>query len=512
MPISHGTDGRDNMSFVSKSFLFIFMPLSICLYFLAYAAEHHGIFQKFFQRFRIKDVLLILLSMVFYAWAGILGMGITACLILLLYAAGRLVDRKRRSGRYFPVCRDSADGEECGRLYIYRIIFTLAAIVIVGSLVLFKHPQIIRRMLQLIFGQDIEKPTILVPIGISFISFSAISYLTDICRGQASSGSLLDCAAYILFFPKVISGPIVLWKDFEPQLHGRVCTGELSARGVNRIIVGLAKKSILADTFAAYLVTIESHSIDRISMVLCVILYTLQIYYDFSGYSDIALGLSQMFGFDFKENFNFPYRSASISEFWRRWHISLGTWFREYVYFPLGGSRCSKKRMALNLGIVFVLTGIWHGSGLNYLLWGLINGLFVIGEHFWMKKPGYQKTPGAVRHVCTMLIVMVCWQLFRAENMGQLKTVFGTLFGVIRPENLIYTWRYYLDSRMLTLLIVGILGATVLGSPRIIALYGRLREKPLFCAVQEVLLMGLLILSVLFIVNATYSPFIYFQY
>lgn len=198
-------------------------------------------------------------------------------------------------------------------------------------------------------GSSNEPQSILAPLGLSFITFSAISYLADIYRGNASAGSLIDCALYITFFPKVISGPIVLWKDFQAQIKQRKMSLNLSADGINRIIIGFAKKVLLADTFGACLTNIGTQGIDQLTAFGTLILYMLQIYYDFAGYSDIAIGLAKLFGFEFKENFDFPYRSKSISEFWRRWHISLGSWFRQYVYFPLGGSRgrTEKKHCAI---------------------------------------------------------------------------------------------------------------------------------------------------------------------
>lgn len=505
---------KESMVFTSKAFIFLFMPLCAGIYYLLNSLEHCKKANTFCNRLRLKDWTLILFSLTFYSWAGILGLREIVIFALIIYAAAYLMSRLKSSGICIPLQKNDGSGayQPCGRLFVFSIIFTFSIVFVVAELVLFKYPDVLARIWCIFSGGTISNPSILTPIGISFISFSAISYLTDIYRGQATAGSFVDCLFYILFFPKVISGPIVLWKDFQPYLVARTSNLQLTVTGINRIVCGLAKKAILADTFGAYLADFESRGMDSITALCTLILYTLQIYYDFSGYSDVAIGLSNMFGFEFKANFNFPYRSKSISEFWRRWHISLGTWFREYVYFPLGGSRCSKKRAAFNLGVVFALTGIWHGTGMNYLLWGLVNGLFVIGDHYWKDKPLNKKMPNFLKHISTMIIVILCWQLFRFNDLSKIGTLFGTILGTIKAENLVYTWRYYLDTRFLFLVIIGILGATVLGSPKLINFYKKVCAKPSVYIIQEALILVLLVLSILFIINSTYSPFIYFQY
>ena len=350
------------------------------------------------------------------------------------------------------------------------------------------------------------------PLGLSFITFSAISYLTDIYRGQASAGSLTDCALYLTFFPKVISGPIVLWKDFQRQMPDRKISLELYTAGINRMMAGFAKKVILADTFGACLAEIGLANIDRVTAVGTLVLYMLQIYYDFSGYSDIALGLSAFFGFEFKGNFNFPYLSKSISEFWRRWHISLGTWFREYVYFPLGGSRVPLGKTLRNLLIVFALTGIWHGAGWNYFLWGGANGLLVVIERVIQNRPFYKKMPDVIKYGFTMLIVLLLWQCFRWSSMTDISALFGIILGTVRFDRICYGWQHYFDARILIFAVIGILGATVLGLPAVQRWKERMLSGKAGCLLQETGLLLLFVLAVLFMVNSTYSPFIYFQY
>ena len=238
----------------------------------------------------------------------------------------------------------------------------------------------------------------------------------------------------------------------------------------------------------------------------------LQIYYDFAGYSDIAIGLCKLFGFDVKENFNFPYRSKSISEFWRRWHISLGTWFREYVYYPRGGSRAGFLKTLRNLSIVFLLTGIWHGAGLNYLLWGVLNGAIVLVERILQDTKLYKKTPSFIKYGFTMFAVLMLWQLFRFQKLSDLSAFFGIMNGTVTFDSIYYSWQHFFDARMITFVIIGVLGATVLGSKHCKKVYDKVVATKVGFAVQEVLLLVLFVIAILFIVNSTYSPFIYFQY
>lgn len=379
-------------------------------------------------------------------------------------------------------------------------------------LIYFNYTGILAKGWNWLFSDNIEVRTLVAPLGISFITFSSISYLTDIYRGHSTNGSLLDCMFYLTFFPKIVSGPIILWKDFQEQINVRKITIENSVNGLNRIMIGFAKKVILADSFGSCIVSIGTTGIDSITAFGTIVLYMLQIYYDFSGYSDIAIGLSNLLGFNVKENFNFPYRSTSISEFWRRWHISLGTWFRQYVYFPLGGSRTGYNKTLRNLAIVFVLTGVWHGAGWNYILWGFINCFFVLLERVIQNKSFYIKTPSAVKYGVTMFIVMLFWQFFRFQNVSDVTNVFGIALGVISFDRIFYTWEYYFDMKMVTLSIIGILGATILGNSKIHETYQKFISKNVGFFLQEVVLIGLFVISILFIVNLTYSPFIYFQY
>ena len=267
----------------------------------------------------------------------------------------------------------------------------------------------------------------------------------------------------------------------------------------------------MADTFGACIAsTLEN--IDVPTAWGVALLYMLQIYFDFSGYSDIAIGLSNMLGFKFSENFNFPYLSLSITEFWRRWHISLGTWFREYIYFPLGGSKLGKKRAIFNVAVVFILTGIWHGAGWTYMLWGIINGICNIIEKLIGDKTWYKKTPKAIKWLCTMGVTFFAWELFRFDDISSCIQWFKIMFGQIEFSNIPYTWQYYFDLRMIILILVAIISATLFGLPKVQSTYQSIIQTPYGYSIYQLILIVLFIISILFMVNSTYSPFIYFQY
>lgn len=378
-------------------------------------------------------------------------------------------------------------------------------------LIHFKYTGMLAEAWNYLFKDNVSGKDLIAPLGISFITFSAISYLADIYSSKAKPGNLLDCMLYLTFFPKVISGPIVLWRDFEAQVESREISLTSVSNGMNRIMIGFAKKVILADTFGACIASASSE-VDVQTAFGISLLYMLQLYYDFSGYSDIAIGLSKMLGFSVKENFNFPYLSCSITEFWRRWHISLGTWFKEYIYFPLGGSRKGKKQTVINIALVFLLTGIWHGAGWTYMLWGAINGACNIAERFLKEKKFYQKTPQGIKWIFTTLITYFAWEIFRFADFSSCKNWFKILFGMTHFASVPYTWQYYFDGQIITLMVLGILGATVWGLPKVQEVYQKGCKTKVGYVANEIVLVGLFLLSIIFMINSGYSPFLYFQY
>ena len=357
------------------------------------------------------------------------------------------------------------------------------------------------------------------PLGISFITFSVLSYLIDVYRGE-EPGSILSTGLYVLFFPKILSGPIVRWKEFRQKWALRCVSVDLTEQGVRRLMMGFIKRAVLADSFGVTATMIGSsvpNGVDAPSIVLMGFCMMFQIYFDFSGYSDIALGLSNMLGVSWKENFHFPYLSTSVSDFWRRWHISLGSWFREYVYIPLGGNR--RGNVYVNLFIVFALTGIWHGARWNMVLWGCLNGLAVMAERkIARQKRSTMKNTRCgtvIRWLFTMVFVYFSWMLFMAPNLGQ-ALQYGRilLFSPYASTALNFTWQYFLTPRLLVLLSIAGVGSVL---PAIVP--SGIKEKLLQFRktipgywIESALLFVLLVLAALFMINASYSPFLYFQY
>lgn len=502
------------MGFTTQFFIFIFFPLCIAAYGAAAWLERSRFMPAFLKKLRLGDLVLICASLGFYLW-NCFDDAVKLCLYMVaVYFCAKWIEAARGKGLYLRLYQQNTERSsgEYQQLPLARFAAAASIIGVILILVYFKYSGLLTNFWNFVFEGTGTPRSILAPLGLSFITFSAISYLADVYRGDAGAGSFLDCALYLSFFPKVVSGPIVLWKDFQPQIQSRKTTLTFSTEGLERIMIGFAKKILLADQFGRALSDIGTADIDTVTAFGTFVLYMLQLYYDFAGYSDIAIGLSKLFGFEFKENFNFPYRSKSISEFWRRWHISLGTWFREYVYFPLGGSRCELKKTLRNLAVVFVLTGIWHGAGWNYILWGCVNGAFVLLERVVRDKPLYRKTPDWVKYLATMAIVMGCWQLFRFEDVGQLGRMLLTALGLYRYNSIFYTWQHFFDAQMITFMVIGILGATILGTEKIRTLHRRMIGTPVGLAVQELTLLVLFALAIMYMVNSTYSPFLYFQY
>ncbi len=499
------------MIFTTQLFLFVFFPSCITLYMIVNALCRIKTLETYIERYRIKDLVIIFFSLGFYMWSGV-SSGLKLVLYILgIYIFSKYISACKFKRLYINIEQDNNENMH-KKFYIAIIPLIISIAIVLFYLVYYKYSGIIAYLWNYAFSDNVKVHTLYAPLGLSFITFSAISYLVDIYKEKSVAGSFIDCALYILFFPKIVSGPIVLWRDFQKQISGRENSLELTIDGINRIVIGFSKKLLLADVFGQMLSKIGNSGIDQVTAIISLIIYMLQIYYDFSSYSDIAIGLSKLFGFEFKENFNFPYRSKSITEFWRRWHISLGTWFREYVYIPLGGNRKGKITTLRNLFIVFMLTGIWHGAGKNYILWGMINGGLMVLERLICEKKRYKKVPDFVKYVCTMMIVMFLWQFFRFENLSETVSMLGVVFGIIKFDRISYTWHYFLSIRTISFVIIGVLGATVLGCSKIQLKYQNFKERKVGYLIQEIVLMGLFILSICFMVNSTYSPFIYFQY
>ena len=481
------------MGFTTTAFLFLFFPLSIALYYGIIAIEKAS---PLLKKWRISDLILLAFSMVFFGWSVLSDLIYFIGYIIVVYFLGILIARvgKKKAAK----------------------ILAVALIMLLGVLYVFKYHYFVISTVNALAGQSIlPARELLAPLGISFLTFTAISYVIDVYRGVGEQGNLLDVALYLAFFPKIISGPIVLWRDFGKQISNRTLSTEKFVSGLNRIMIGFSKKLILADTFGVLCADIQSASGSGISVTTawgCAFAYMLQIYYDFSGYSDIAIGLARLFGFDFKENFNFPYYSTSITEFWRRWHISLGTWFKEYLYIPLGGSRRGKVRTLVNLGIVFFLTGLWHGAGWGYIGWGVMHGACRLLEKLLDGTRFYERIPKAVKYLFTMLVVMLGWEVFRLGNLSDVIHFVSIMLGLLRFEWIKYSFSYFFTVKIWFLLAIAVLGATVFAIPKVRNLPSGLAGSKAWFVVQELGLTLLMVLSVFFMVNSSYSPFIYFRY
>ncbi len=490
------------MGFTTQVFLFVFFPFSVLIYLFFTCIEQNNWLAGYAGKLRLKDWLLFATSLGFYGWTRLSGIKELIFYIACVYFLARLIDLCNTHKINIPVLKNEEKGYCCfGQTSSAKRVLECGALFLLLALVFCKY------------WNFVTGESIYAVLGISFLTFSALSYLIDVYKGLAKTGSFLDCALYLSFFPKVVAGPIVLWRDFLPQIERRSVSLDDVMDGVNRIMIGFAKKLIFADMFGTCIAEINpEYGVDVLSAWGAVLLYMLQIYYDFSGYSDIAIGLALLFGIHCKENFVFPYRSCSITEFWRRWHISLGTWFREYVYIPLGGSWMGERRTLVNLAIVFLLTGVWHGAGWSYVLWGGINGACVLCERIVRGKPMYQKIPKFFKWCIASMITMFCWELFRFESLGKLYDWLQMMVGIFPFERMLFTWEFFFTPRMLFLLITGILGATVLGSETVIIRWKQFVATKMGFAFQEIGLLILFGISILCMVNSTYKPFIYFQY
>ena len=383
------------MLFSSIPFLYYFLPLVLAVYFLTPA--------------RFRNAVLLLASLIFYAWGEPKYVLLMLASILSGYGFGLLQERYR--------------GQKGAKL-----VCGLSVAVSLSFLLYFKYADFFLENFNAATGLGVPLLRIALPIGISFYTFQIISYTVDVYRGEPAQKNLIHLAAYVAMFPQLIAGPIVRYSDIAQQLEHRSHSTALAAEGVRRFLIGLGKKILIANQLG------ELCSVFRASDEKSVLFYwlyavafALHIYFDFSGYSDMAIGLGKVFGFHFLENFNYPYISASITEFWRRWHMSLGTWFRDYVYIPLGGNRVGRARQLLNILVVWMLTGFWHGAAWNFVVWGLMFAVLLIMEKLWLLKPLSKCRPLA--HLYVVFFVVISFVIFNAENMGQALSDIGGLFG-----------------------------------------------------------------------------------
>lgn len=461
------------MIFSSQIFIFVFLPLTLLIYYLCP--------NKF------KNYILLLASMLFYAWGRVDYVFLLLTSILINYSFGILVSK-----------------------YNKKFILIIGIILNLSLLFYFKYYNFSISNLNTLFKLDLPLKEILLPIGISFFTFQGMSYIIDIYRGNAKvNKNIFSVALYVSLFPQLVAGPIVKYKDIDGQIRCRKETLEGFSYGIERFVIGLAKKVIISDILASLVISIIPNStttIDTPTAWLVIIAYTLQIFFDFSGYSDMAIGLGHMFGFKFMENFNYPYISKSITEFWRRWHISLSTWFKEYLYIPLGGNRTGNTY--INLLIVFFVTGLWHGSSWNFIIWGLWHGLFIIIERFIRDKNWYIKTPNIIKWLITIFIVIIGWVFFTFDTLENALNFIMLMFGVVHNEIITFNIYYYMNFRTIVWIIISV----ILSTPLIRNISQKYNSNKYFELVKTLFLSILLIICIIFMVNSTYSPFIYFQF
>ena len=459
------------MVFSSVIFVYFFLPACLLLYFLA-----PGI--------RAKNAVLLLFSLVFYSWGEPVYIALMLLSILMNYAFGRFMER-------IPEWKKG--------ILVTAVCLNLAV------LGFFKYFGFAAEIFTSLTGVAVKAHSLPLPIGISFYTFQALSYVIDVYRGKAAAQrSLPAFALYISMFPQLIAGPIVRYQTVAGQLVSRTVDGEGLGRGMARFVVGLAKKVLLANLLGKVFEStgFQLQPVSVLSAWTGLVAYSLQIYFDFSAYSDMAIGLGKMLGFDFLENFDAPYGSASVTEFWRRWHISLGTWFKEYVYIPLGGNKVSAARHILNIMIVWALTGLWHGAAWNFVLWGVYYGILLLLEKYVVFR---LKLPRFVGHIATVLLVFLGWGLFLCSSLGEVGCAFANLFGTGAQA----LW----DKQALGLLRqygALLLTAAVLSCPFALSLRKKLTEEhPAALAVTAAILW---FLCTAFLATDNYNPFLYFRF
>ena len=466
------------MVFSSTIFLCVYLPLVLLGY---YICPKKG-----------RNLFLLIVSLVFYAWGEPKYVFLMIFSILVNYIFGRLMDKHRENKK---------------RL---KLMLVLSVVIDIGLLSVFKYTDFIITNVNAIFGANFDLLNIALPIGISFYTFQAMSYTIDVYRNDVRvQKNLIDFGMYITMFPQLIAGPIVRYADVQDQLADRSVTTADFSEGVMRFVVGLGKKVLLANQMGAVWSEIYALGGDVSALMAWTgaIAYTFQIYFDFSGYSDMAIGLGRMFGFKFPENFRYPYQSVSITDFWRRWHITLSTWFKEYLYIPLGGNRRGLARQALNLLIVWSLTGFWHGAGWNFVMWGLYYFVILFIEKLFLLK-ALDKLPKLFRHVYALLLIVIGWVIFASDDVSVLLPYLGSMFGA---NGAIGGMDVYTLLTKAVLLIICCIASTELPKRLFLSAAGAMNEKAAF-TLKSVLMIALLALSMILLIGDSYNPFLYFRF
>ncbi|MBC2366089.1 MBOAT family O-acyltransferase [Listeria booriae] len=474
------------MLFSTTTFLFVFLPCVLAIYLITPR--------------KLKNIVLLLASLFFYAWGEPKFLYVMLLSIALNYVFGILADKAKREGKH-------------GKLVI--------TLMVIGNLIIlgiFKYANFVVFNMESLFGANFDWKMIALPLGISFYTFQGISYVIDVYRGDGKvQKNPLNIALYISLFPQLVAGPIVRYQTVADQIESRRVDLNLFTSGVKRFIIGLAKKMFIANNcglVADQIFQSQGGSLSVGTAWIGLIFYSLQIFFDFSGYSDMAIGLGRMFGFKFLENFNYPYIAKSVSEFWRRWHISLGTWFKDYVYIPLGGNRVSPIKVYRNLAIVWLATGIWHGASWNFLLWGAYYGAFIMLEKAFLGK-ALLRVPAALQHVYALIVIVFGWLLFRIDNVSDIWTYLCSMFGsgaFWDARATYYMHEYYM------VLIVAIIACTPLvknffASDKLLTFMQKHRVLHITKDIATLAVLAFIfVYSVALVVGSTFNPFIYFRF
>ena len=458
------------MVFSSITFLFYFLPLVILSYFLS--------------PLKLKNLILLIFSLIFYTFGEPKYIFIMIFSTIVDYIHALIIDKYRNTLKA-------------------KIALISSIVINLSLLVFFKYSNFFISIINSIFSANLDSLNLTLPIGISFYTFQTMSYTIDVYKNEAKpQKNILNLATFITLFPQLVAGPIVRYVDIAKQLDTRNSDIDKIYNGVYRFIIGLSKKILLANNLGIIWSSIKISQYRELSILtswLGIICFSLQIYFDFSGYSDMAIGLGKIFGFDFLENFNFPYISKSITEFWRRWHISLGLWFRDYVYIPLGGNKVSKLKWFRNIFIVWFLTGLWHGASFNFILWGLYFGFILILEKLFILNI-LNKLPNFFKHTYTLLLVIIGFVFFEIENLKDIFNYFNTMFN-LNNKFIDSTFIYYLTPNI-TLIIISIISST--------PLIKNILDKNIY--IRFIFIILGFILSVSFLVDSSFNPFLYFRF
>lgn len=472
------------MVFSSLIFLFRFLPLILLIYYIVPG--------------KFKNMVLLSGSLVFYAWGEPKYVLIMIFSTLVNYVFGILIE----------------DFKKKDKISTSKYMIVASVIVNLSVLGFFKYADLLINTANKLTGSGFHLLEIALPVGVSFYTFQTMSYTIDVYRGNvAAQRNIITFGTYVTMFPQLIAGPIVKYKSVADELNKRKGNIDTFAEGIGRFITGLGKKVLLANNIGNLWDTIKAVNPENMSVLsawLGIIAFTFQIYFDFSGYSDMAIGLGKMFGFNFEENFNYPYISKSVTEFFRRWHISLGTWFREYVYIPLGGNRCSTYKHIRNILVVWILTGLWHGASYNFMLWGLYYGVILILEKIFLKKY-IDRLPAFIQHIYTLLIVITGWVIFSFEDMGQLERYLKTMFNVTGGK--IYdNQSIYLLYTHVVLLIILIVASTPAAKKLVNRLFEIIKSEAVKTVLANVFYVVVFAMVIAYLVDSSYNPFLYFRF